>query len=252
MLRTATALLLLSAALPASAGVVLEFTDRSPGEEASLSKAFIGPQNARIESGGQVMIFRGDKQVLWILDPQANTYMELTKEGVPGMPADAMKQMEAAMAGMSPEERAMVESMMKGRGAPGAPAPAAPPAPLTWAANGTSDSIGGHACKGWDGSRGGKLQEQICASDWTTFGLTESDFGSLLQLAEFMKKMTGPMAQQAQRPLMEADVPGLPLRSVIKSPQGDSIHEITKIDKTDVASSLFELPAGAKKESMGE
>ena len=250
MLRTCAAVLVLAATCaPASAGVVMEFTDRSPGETPEISKAFVGADRARIESGGQVMIFRGDKQVLWIVDPAANTYMTLTKDGIPGM-ADAMKELEASLAGMSPEERAMVEGMMKRQagGAPGMPA-AAPPA-TTWKANGTSDTIGGHACRGWDGTRSGRLEEQICAAEWTTFGLTESDFAALQQLGEFMKTMTGPMTQQGQKPLMEPAVPGIPLRSVSKSPQGDHVHEVTRIEKSDVAGALFELPAGAKEQAM--
>lgn len=231
----------------ASAGVVLELKDLSPGKPPTVSKIMSATDRVRVEVDGNVLIFRGDKQVAWLVQAD-NTYVEMTREGVAGM-ADAMKQMEAQLAAMPPEQRAMVQAMMKGQ-APGAGAPA-PPAPLKWTANGKTDEIAGKPCKGYDGDRQGVVEEQVCAAQWEAFGLARSDFRAFEDMAEFMRSMKGPMADSVKVRVADAEIPGVPLRTIIKTVRGEQVQEITKIEKADVDLSLFDLPAGAKPHDIG-
>ena len=75
---------------------------------------------------------------------------------------------------------------------------------------------------------------------------------ALEKFAAFMMEMTGPMAAAARErgPMVDANMPGVPLRSSIKTSQGESVHEITKMEKTSVDATLFDVPAGYAKESM--
>lgn len=234
----------------ARAGVVLEFQDISPGEPPTTSKAWGGSDRVRVEIEGNVLIFRGDKQVAWLIQPDG-TYIEMTKEGMAGV-ADAMKELEAQLAGLPPEQRAMVEAMMKQQGAGAGSAPAAPQAPLTWTRNGKSDTVGGRACLGWDGSRAGRVEEEACATEWAALGFSRDDFAGFERMAEFMKTMTGPISQQVQARIVDETLDGMPLRLTRRSPQGPQVHEVTKIEKADVPASLFELPPGLRKQSMGD
>lgn len=240
--------LVLAPAASVRAGVVIESTDQGPGGSApTRSKALVGADRVRVEADGRVMIWRADKQVLWVLDPEERSYLEMTKQGMGAM-ADAMKQAQAAMADLPPEQRAMVESMMRQGGG----APAAPKDPIAWTPNGAADTVGGRACVGYDGKRGGKLEQTICAAPFAALGFSESDFGALEQLAEFMKGLTGPMAQHQVQGLPDADVPGLPVRAVIKGAGGDHVHEVVRLEKVAVEPSQFEVPAGFTKQSMDE
>lgn len=241
------------AAAQAHAGVVMEMVDKpaGAGRTPATTKISAAADRVRVEAQGQVVIFRGDKQVLWAIDPQAKTYMELTKDAMAGM-ADAMKEMQAALAGMSAEERKMVEGMMKGQmgGMGAAPAPVEP---LTWRGNGTEDRLIDHACRGYDGVVGGKVTQVICAAEWATFGLSPEDFSGFQAFGAFMKEMTGPMASMAgqmKASIPDAEMPGVPLRTVVKSPQGDDVHEVTRLEKSAIDPALFDLPSGLAKQSM--
>ena len=81
-----------------------------------------GPQ------GPTTVVFDGAKQVLIMINPARKSYSELTKAEADQMGAQlsgAMAQMQEALKGMPPEQRAQMEAMMKGRGLPaglGAPA----------------------------------------------------------------------------------------------------------------------------------
>ncbi len=88
--------------------------------ERSRMRTEIAGQNGT----SQVVIFDGTKQVLYMIDPAAKTYTEMTKADVDAAGAqlgDAMAQMQKALEGMPPAQRAQMEAMMKGRlgGLPG-------------------------------------------------------------------------------------------------------------------------------------
>ena len=62
------------------------------------------------------MIFRGDRRVLYAIDPQRKEYIEVDKatfDQMGGQMDEMMKQMEAKLADMPPQQRAMVERMMR-------------------------------------------------------------------------------------------------------------------------------------------
>ena len=83
----------------------------------------IEPTRMRTEIAGQngttqVVIFDGGKQILYMIDPAAKTYSEMTKAEVDAAGAqmgDMMAQMQKALEGLPPAQRAQMEAMMKGR-----------------------------------------------------------------------------------------------------------------------------------------
>src|SRR5258708_7059373 len=112
------------ACLPVLAfGVVIQQENGEVGAKQKQKTAmYLDNGRIRIESdsatgGKTLLIFDGDKQVLWMIQPEQNTYSEMTADSIAGLGqqmgqqmgaanaqmADAMKKMQAQMASMPPE-----------------------------------------------------------------------------------------------------------------------------------------------------
>ena len=105
------------------AGTIIQQEEREPGTSKVKAQATISIDAGKLRmeqesaaAGKSVMIFDQSKQVVWMIEPAKNSYMELTAAQVQqmgGQMQQAMKQMEAELAQMPPEQRKMVEQMMK-------------------------------------------------------------------------------------------------------------------------------------------
>ena len=123
--RTAYLLLLGCLAGAAQAGTVIQQQELQPGGSQARQQVtiYVDAGKLRVEgenpgSGKYALIFDQAKQVTWMADLGKGTYMEFTAAQVQGMAnqmQSAMRQMEAEMANMPPDQRAMMEQMMKGR-----------------------------------------------------------------------------------------------------------------------------------------
>jgi hypothetical protein len=120
-------------AVAAEAGVYVERIVRNVADGTVVPgvNMYIEKGMARIEDlrgkRPHVTIFRDE--AMYILEPAKKTYSVMDKasvERMSGQMGDAMQQMQAELAKMSPEQRAMVEQMMKqGGGGPGMGPPGA-------------------------------------------------------------------------------------------------------------------------------
>lgn len=241
----ALALLLLASA--ARAGVVMQFEHReADGQPPVIGTAWINPDRVAMVIDEQTMIYRADEQVLRTWSEGSKTYQEITKETAAGI-SDAMKQMQDMLQSMPPEQRAMVEQMMKQRGAPAmSAAPAAPAGPAEIVATGKTQTLRGWACSSYEERRDGRSESELWVTDWAGFGLVPSDFTVFKSLAEFVKTMAGPMAKQMEsayaRSWEDERLPGVPVRIVTLPDK--SVHDITKLERQDIPASRFEVPAG--------
>src|SRR3990170_3608288 len=108
---------------PAWAGMGVGDEEESygpPGKEATT--VYLGKDRMRTETKGsgrdQVFIYRGDRKLFWMLDNKEGTYTEMTREDVKklkGRMDEAMKTYEEQMKNVPPEQRKMMEAMMKSR-----------------------------------------------------------------------------------------------------------------------------------------
>ena len=246
------------AALPAEAGVVLQFEHRSPGDKAAMpGSAWIEADRLRIESDGQVMIFRADKAVLWAWGQGEKQYLELTREQAAEM-GGMMAAMQKELAGLSPAERAMAEQMMAARmGAASSrwDANAKAPEPMNVTSLGKTETIHGWACSAQEVRRGTTLEGEYWTTGWEQFGIVAADFAVFETFAEFLREATGGMSARVENPFGQpygADgLPGVPVRVI--SPEkggGSSVHEITKLEKHVAAATLFDLPPGMTKKPI--
>ena len=104
--------------LPAlTAGVLMVNTQEFLGgsKKPTTTKLRVESDRVRIETEtgrGDVIIFRGDQQVMWIIDNKAKAYREMTKADVDrlgGQVIDMMAKMREQMEKMPPQQREMVE-----------------------------------------------------------------------------------------------------------------------------------------------
>lgn len=203
----------------------------------------------RTETGSGVFIFDGDAQVMRMVNMERKSYTEISKADMQKM----SQQMAAAMEQMKnlpPEQRAMMEKMMKGRGMPGMGAAATP---ITYRAAG-SDKAGQWACTKHDGTRGAEKVVEICAVEPAALGLTPADFEVAKQLAEFMKSLMPQLVDQIALygTPAEQGFSGFPIRrSNLSNGKVTSISELKEIKREAIPASAWQAPAGFKKENFG-
>ncbi len=110
-----------------------------------------------------LIIFRGDKGLLWVVDEAEKTYFQMDRATVEKMSdklSAALKQYEAQLAQLPPEQRAQLEKMLKGR----LPQPA-PKEKVEIRKTGESATLEGYPCVRFDLYRGAEKDSEIWATD---------------------------------------------------------------------------------------
>jgi hypothetical protein len=205
----------------------------------------------RMESGGNtVVIFDGDAQVMRMINMERKSYTEMDKATMQKM----SQQMSAAMEqlkNMPPEQRAMMEKMMAGRGA-GMPG-MAPSAPIAYRGTG-SDKVSKWACAKYDGTREKEKVVELCTVEPGALGLTEADFEVAKRMAEFLKSLMPTLADEVTlygSPAQQG-FSGIPIRRTsLSNGQVRSISELKDIRREAIPASTWQVPAGFKRENPG-
>ncbi|HZP48321.1 MAG TPA: DUF4412 domain-containing protein [Vicinamibacterales bacterium] len=259
---SATALALAVSAGPAAADgiLIVQKTTTPLGTqthnvqiEANRVRAEAGgrPSTSPGPSGGQVVIFDGARQTLWIVDEGRKSYTEMTKadaDRVGGQMSAAMSAIQEQLKNMPPEQRAQMESMMRGRGMPGAPAAAAPK--TVYKKVGT-DTVGKWSCDKYEGYQDDKKVSELCTVDPKVLGFSAADFQVTRQLAEFFGRL---IPQGADR-LFAIGTPeqqgysGVPVRTITFMGDQRTTSELVDAKRQSFPDATFQVPAGYTKEA---
>ncbi len=260
LVAVATAMLCLTLAGPARAGLDVKTRTTGSGTEPDSSRMRTEGDLLRIDTaappsgqGATSMIFDADAQVLRVLRHGDRTYVEIDEafaERLSSKVAEAQKMMEAQLAKMPPEQRAMMEKMMQGGALP-FPKPGAKKdrPPLEARATGEADTVDGTPCSLFRLRRGAEEKGDVCVASWSAVGASPEDIAVLKKLGAFQAKMTKSFAGSmpgAEQPfeLLER-VDGFPLRT--RRVAGGAVESETffeDVTKTDVPADVFEIPAG--------
>ena len=257
--RTAYLLLLGCLAGAAQAGTVIQQQELQPGGSQARQQVtiYVDAGKLRVEgenpgSGKYALIFDQAKQVTWMADLGKGTYMEFTAAQVQGMAnqmQSAMRQMEAEMANMPPDQRAMMEQMMKGRmGAMGGGA--APPKTVREKAQGVK--VGAFTCTRYEVLTGGQLSQEVCAAPVGDLKLDPAAYETFKALAEFYE----PLTRQIPRgnwtaPSGLSQIQGFPVQTIsYEGQRPTSEWRLVSIENRSLDAALFTLPAGLKKTEM--
>jgi uncharacterized protein DUF4412 len=254
LLAACAAVWVVSPSLAASDGVLIVRTITSAAgtttNEMQLDKSHVRTQTNDPMGASHVIVFDSGKQTLYIINPAQKTYSELTQADADrmggagrGQMADAMSQMQAQLASMPPEQRAMVEKMMASRmGGAGAGAGA-----KTEFRKVGTDTAGKWTCDKYEGSQNGQKTSEICTVDPSTLGMALGDLQVLQQFSEFFKKMI-PMAAGAVPGIGETGISGFPVKTVNRGPDGSTVtSELTAATRQSFDDSVFAVPAGFQK-----
>jgi hypothetical protein len=242
----------------AEAGVIITSTDTSfdaPGDSGT-STAYIGDKGMRAETRAQgensTIIFRSDKEVLWIINTAEKSYMEMTKQDIKKMKAqvdDAMRMMQEQMKNMPPEQRAMMEQMMKGQAMP------AKPEKTVFKKISSGAKVNKWKCDTYKGYQGGKVTQEVCSTSWKKLGLDQKNFRVMERMGKFMSTLSPDAASQfsvgSDEWEKDQGFPGVSVRTTSYA-MGRKVFqtEIKDIKKQRIDPSLFELPKGLRKKSM--
>jgi hypothetical protein len=213
------------------------------------SDYFAVPKKFKMAEVGDedAIIVRLDKQVMWTINAKKKTYQEMTFDDLEKMMNKAGNKMDAAMekmqkelADMPPEQRKMVEGMMKDK-MPGMGARA--DKPIDVHRKGDKRTISGYGCTKYVMTRGDE--------EFTTLWVTKDVKGFDALMAdwkEFSRRMAA-MAQRFAKGSGEAykKIDGFPIETVTKIMNNTVTTTVTKIESRSIAASEFELPAGYTK-----
>lgn len=259
--------LILIAALvpsPVSADVTMKMaTTDAQGRQAEDNLIQTQSGRIRVDNMGGApghisMIFRDNAMV--ILNHDEKTYYvidEATLAKVSTRMSDAMKMMERQMSQMPPEQRAMVEQMMKGRmQGMGAPRQQAKKEPPRIEATGQTEWQS-YSCTRYEVFDGGAKTQEICAASMDQIEGAEEMTDAFRQMAAFMKKMTesfsaGPLARAGRTPMdMMLEIGGFPVHTRYFE-NGAASHEVflKSVVSGKLDPALFEAPRGYKRQDL--
>jgi hypothetical protein len=262
LMRAFLASVSLLASGTAAAGVVMEMTDRNlvdPDTKPGTQKLWFESGSFRvdsIESDGldTSVIFKN--QTMYAIDHGDRSYTVMDKASMDRAAAQigAMrKKMEAQMAGMPPEQRAMIEKMMQDQGMPGGKS--APAVPRVVKASGRSDTVSGRTCRMWEVSQGGKKLQELCVVAPGSLPGGNELMKSMRDMTEmsrsfFEKIGAGEDAMEDAWADLEK-IKGIPILTR-DFEDGRAVDEtrLTAIREQALGSTVFDIPKGFKEQKM--
>ena len=256
----------------AMAGVVVTSTQtKLDTHQASPMMVYVEADRLKVVTPENTMIFRGDLNRMWVIEPQRRTYMEMTPETMQMMSGQlagagaqlgaAQAQLQAQLAQMPPEQRAMMEQMLAGRGLggpPGGRGAAAGPPQISFSKAGGSKTIAGWNCDVYRKTVNGQQEEEVCITPITVAGLTAADFQVLNRFSTFMQPiLSSPMVPHTDymnwNDMNRAvGFEGMPLDTTTYVQGRPNLQQtVNKIDRTAIPANTFDLPPGLTKQDMG-
>lgn len=194
---------------------------------------------------GHITIFHLDREAMWQINPSKKTYSEISFAEMERMMKEVSGKMDAAMAKMQeelsnlpPDQRKMVEQMMKGR-MPGASGNA--DAPLRVSNTGERKTISGFPCTKFLVQRG----ENTVSTLWVT-----NDVPGFAELAQDWKAFSKRLASLTPRfanEMVEAykEIQGFTIQSEL--PDMGVVTTVLKVERRSIPDREFEIPAGYTK-----
>lgn len=197
------------------------------------------------------VIFRADREVMWFVDHEDKTYQQIDRATIEAFAAkmnEAMAKMKEQLAGLPPEQRAMVEKNLPGM-MPGA---AAKPAPkVEYRKTAETKSISGFDCTKYERVEDGRVEELLWVASNSDLGLSAEDQAVFGKMGEFSQKMLSAMgpavgAEVGDEFAAVSKLGGWPILTQDLDDQGKVEDEtlVESITHEKLADTVFEVPAG--------
>lgn len=255
VLRAAS--VLLGLALPAAAGVVVTVHGDDKNDQSTI---YIEGNKMRIESARgkeSLMIYDGDQQKMYVVDPEKKTYSEITPQAIRSATDRVQKQLEDAKAKMTPEQRKQLDEMMSkmtpeqrqmmGK-ASGQQAAKEKPADIKWERTGGKETVAGYPCEGFREIKDGKLDAEGCYIPWGAGAITKADLAPFKKMEEFMSQSgTKPPDKRLSSFARLENGPGFPGVWRPADSESKAKQTVTSIKRGGISSDRFQVPAGYAK-----
>jgi len=209
---------------------------------------------AETHSSGEAMAFTFDEgaQTARIINMDKKTYMELNRAFMQ-QTQQQLSQVQDQLKNLPPDQRAIIEQAMRGRGGPlGAPAGAAAAATKNQYKQTGTDRVGQWSCTKYEAYQGTQKVMELCTVDPKDLGVTAADFEVAKHLAEFLQ---GLMPQAANGLLVagttaDQGFSGIPVRRrTFSNGSAETVSEIKEIRDEAIPSAAWDVPAGFKREN---
>lgn len=239
----------------AYAGAVMDMVTRdAAGQETGRSKIFAQSNMIRmdiVESGQSdgSMIFLGDK--LMYLDHADKSYIVMDEAMFKDVSAkinDAMAEMEKQLAGMPPEQRAMVEQMMKGQMQGMMPEQSAPEPAFNVKPLG-SGKWQSYDCEKYAVFDGAKKTQEVCAAGLDDIDSADEVMQAFRGMAEYITRMAESLPMIADGGLNPGElmdqIDGFPVHTIDYA-NGKVVGEssLESATEQDLDPGLFAAPDG--------
>jgi len=248
----------LLAAQAAFAGVYVETVDQNLTTNATnlKQKMYVqGGVGRFIDANGRGSLIKGD--TMYIIDDQDKSYIVFDKATMQQLATKLNAEMEkikAQLAKMPPEQRAQMEQMLGGAG--GMLGDSGQKWTVEVADTGKSDKVDGRACKLWDVTRNGELDEQICVVPYSAlpgkenFQQVFSNFAKVFdEMAKSVPMLAGMMGNEFSA---QQKTNGYPVRhrGYESGKLGDEVTVVKTWREEAIPASMLEIPAGYKQKQM--
>jgi len=258
-MKLLSALLFLSAApaLFAGEGVVLQQQVENISEGSAFDTTiYVEPDRVAMDtvSEGRKMsfVYLADQQIVRMIDHERQTYTEMTQADFDRISAQ-LEKMREQFAQMPPQQRAMMEKMMKGK--LGALADAEPIEPVKYRRGDGETSINGFDCAWYDGYRGDKLESQMCAIDFADVDVRATDFAIFGKMGDFLSQLAPQMSDRFSLwsgTLEDKEtLPGVPAEQTsYENGRPATRSTLERLERTTIEEARYQSPDGYKKQKM--
>jgi hypothetical protein len=198
----------------------------------------------------QDMIFRGDRELMWFIDHEDKTYRQVDRAAIDAFSKQmnqAMAQMKEQLAGLPPEQRAMVEQNMPGM----MPAAAKAPPKVEYRKTSETKSISGFDCTKYERVIDGRVEAFLWVAPNAVLGLSADDQAVFSKMAEFTQRMLSSMGPAVGASVdnefaAASKLGGWPILTQDLDEHGKVEDEtlVESITHEKLADSIFEVPAG--------
>lgn len=244
-----------------SAGVVVEMISGSPetAGEAQIDKIYAEGGMLRMdphqdgEGDDGSVLFRDD--TLWLIDHQEKRVHRVDEEGMEKVSLQihaAMKQMEAQLAQLPPEQREMMEKMMKER-MPAMAAARGGDAPERRVEKGDTDKVGAYSCTTYTMYSGDRKVWEVCAASANELGSAAHEVIEAVRgMSHFVEQLREavrqtPFAEVVDTPFQAMEeIQGFPIRIRGFGTGGviDDVSTLKSITPEELGDDWFAVPAG--------
>ena len=250
----------------ASAGVVYEiksvrYGSGEPVEE--FINASVDGDNLKMVMGGTAdgnadeMIFRGSVPEMIMVDHKEKRYYvmdESTIREIGNQMSDIERQMQEALKDVPPEQRPMIEQMMKSRMPKGMQGPSKP----TFQLNRTPEkgTRNGYPCVKYELLREGTLMQEMWVTDWSNIEGGADVRDAFLGMSEFFQSLRDAMPDFVRDDdnmfQNMKDMDGFPVVSLDYSPDGtlEGESKLVSAARQSIDTAAFGPPDGYVREEM--